>query len=293
MKKIVTLIILLFATSVSFSEPEDADTNNAKRKELIIVIPGDVKRDYDLFIAGRDPLEITDYSGLGSRRDVAEAVLIQQALSLGGMTEQIRFIVASSHARIIKQVHSGTAVMSGNSIWYDLLNDRDLLYVSEAIIENGNFEAGLYTILENQKALSAKSIEDVRTLTAVSSKAWIIDWQTLNSMEMSSLINTVKWSSMVKMVAKGRADFLLAPFQPSNDMSFTPEGIHLVPVPGIKIGLQGSRHFAVSKRHPKGKEVIKALDAGILLLKEQGIVQKAYSDSGFFNDKVKDWKKII
>ena len=291
MIKVFSIIMLLFVTHFSVAEIETE--SEVKREELIIVLPGDVKRDYDIFLAGRDPITISDYSGLGSRRDVVEVLLIQQALALGGMTDPIRFIVASSHARIIKQVHSGTAVMTGNSIWYDLLNDRDLLYVSEAIIENGQFEAGLYTILENQQALDAKSLEDVRTLTAVSSKAWLIDWQTLNSMEMGSLINTVKWSSMVKMVAKGRADFLLAPFQPSNDMSFTPEGIHLVPVPDIKIGLQGTRHFAVSKRHPKGKEVIKALDAGILLLKEQGLVNKAYTDSGFFNNRVKDWKRII
>ncbi|PKF61089.1 hypothetical protein CW745_12330 [Psychromonas sp. psych-6C06] len=290
MKKLCLFLMLLFPIFSSIAKIDEAKP--VLREELIIVIPGDVKRDYDLFIAGRDPLKINDYNGEGSRRDVVEVVLIQQALALGGIKDPIRFIVASSHARIIKQVHSGTAVMSGNSIWYDLLNDRDLLYVSEPIIENGQFEAGLYTILENQKALAAKSLQDVQTLTAVSSKAWIIDWQTLNSMKMNSLINTVKWSSMVKMVSKGRADFLLAPFQPSNDMSFTPEGIHLVPVPRIKIGLQGTRHFAVSKRHPKGKEVIKALDTGILLLKQQGIVEKAYTDSGFFNAKVKDWKKI-
>ncbi|MCP5079179.1 MAG: hypothetical protein GY951_14130 [Psychromonas sp.] len=291
MIKICSLLILIFVTNFTIANSNTEDI--PLREELIIVIPNDVKRDYDLFLAGRDPLGINEYGGLGSRRDVIEVVLIQQALALGGITDPIRFIVTSSHARIIKQVHSGKAVMSGNSIWYDLLNDRDLLYVSESIIENGQFEAGIYTILENQKALSAKTLLDVRSLTAVSSKAWIIDWQTLNAMEMSSLINTVKWSSMVKMVAKGRADFLLAPFQPSTDMSFTPEGIHLVPVPNIKIGLQGTRHFAVSKRHPKGKEVIKALDAGIKLMKEHGIVDKAYSDSGFFNTKVKDWKKLI
>lgn len=287
MRRMCSFLILILITSFTFADIK------IKRDELIIVIPSDVKRDYDLFLDGRDPLDIKEFSGLGSRRDVVEVILLQQALVLGGLTDSIRFIVASSHARIIKQVHSGSAIMSGNSIWYDLLNDRDLLYVSEAVIEKGQFEAGLYTILENQKALSVKSLKDVRELTAVSSKAWIIDWQTLNSMEMSSLINTVKWSSMVKMVGKGRADFLLAPFQPSTDLSFSPEGIHLIPVPNIKIGLQGTRHFAVSKRHPKGKEAIKALDAGILLLKEQGIVEKAYRDSGFFNKEVKDWKKII
>jgi len=41
----------------------------------------------------------------------------------------------------------------------------------------------------------------------------------------------------------------------------------------------------------KGKEVIKALDEGTKLMKEQRIVDKAYRGAGFFN--VKEWKKII
>jgi len=291
MRVIYSLLVLLLVTNFASAKQEINDS--LKREELIIVIPGDVKRDYDLFLAGRNPLDIHDYSGVGSRRGVVEVVLIQQALALGGVHYPIRFVVTSSHARIIKQVHSGKAVMTGNSTWHDLLNDSDLLYVSESIVDDGQSVAGLYTILENQKAISAKSLQDVRSLTAVSSKAWLVDWQTLNAMKISSLINTVKWSSMVKMVSRGRADFLLAPFHPSKDMSFSQEGIHLVPVPGIKVGLEGTRHFAVSKRHPKGKEVINALDIGIKLMKEQGVVYKAYSDAGFFNNKVKEWEQII
>lgn len=291
MRFIYLILALLFVSNVAVAKYDSGDL--IEREELIIAIPGDIKDDYDLFLAGRDPLQINDYGGIGSRRGVVEVVLMQQALALGGINYPIRFIVTSSHARIIKQVHSGKAVMTGNSTWHDLLNNRDLLYISESIVDDGQSVAGLYTILENQKAISAKSLQDVRLLTAVSSKAWLVDWQTLNAMKMNSLINTVKWSSMVKMVAKGRADFLLAPFQPSKDMSFTPEGIHLVPVPGIKVKLKGTRHFAVSKRHPKGKEVITALNIGIKLMKEQGVVNKAYTDAGFFNRKVKEWQPII
>ncbi|WP_028862925.1 ABC transporter substrate-binding protein [Psychromonas aquimarina] len=292
MKKILLLLITLI-THVSAAAVENQHPSITQRDELIIVIPKDVKRDYAVFMHGRDPLQISDYCGSGSRRDVVEVVLIQQALALGGVDASIRFIVASSHARIIKLVHSGKAVMAGNSIWRDLLDDSDLLYVSDPVIENGRFEAGLYTISENKKALNAKSLADVRRLRAVSSKAWSADWQTLNAMKMNSLINTVKWSSMVKMVAKGRADFLLAPFQPSDDLSFTPEGVHLVPVPELKVGLQGSRHFAVSKRNGQGEGVINALNKGIKILKEKGLLEKAYTDSGFFNNQVKSWDKII
>ena len=92
MKKIVSLFILAFTVNFAFAETPTEDT--LVREELIIVIPGDVKRDYELFVSGRDPLEIKDYSGLGSRRDVVEVVLIQQALALGGITEPIRFLPA-------------------------------------------------------------------------------------------------------------------------------------------------------------------------------------------------------
>ncbi|MDO6526216.1 hypothetical protein Q4519_11035 [Motilimonas sp. 1_MG-2023] len=283
---LVSLFFSVFSLQV-WAAPQKSD-------QLIIVLPADVKADYESYIAGRNPLTMTSYVGNGARRDVVEVVLVQQALKFGGIDTPVRFITADSHARIIKQVLAGRAVLAGNSIWLDLLtSSEELLYVSEPIIENGQFEAGLYTIESNKTALKAKGMDEVRSLIAVSSKAWIIDWQTLNAMKMRKLINTVKWSSMVKMVNIGRADFLLAPFQPTPDMSFDPEGVKLIPIPNLKIGLQGSRHFAISKRHPQGKAVAEALDRGIAIMKEKGLVKQAYEDSGFFNTKVKDWQKLL
>ncbi|GLS91340.1 hypothetical protein GCM10007916_24090 [Psychromonas marina] len=293
MKKLSTLLVLISITLSSFAAHTVNHEKGAERNELLIIIPADVKDDYDLFVNGRDPLKIKDFGGQYSRRDVVEVLLTQQALYLGGMLDPIQLTVSPSHARMIKQVRSGAVVMSGNSIWHDAFNKSDFAYVSDAIIEDGMFEAGIYTTPTNQNTLQAKTLSDIQRLTAVSSKAWLVDWQTLNSMEMSSLINTVKWSSMVKMVARGRADFLLAPFQPTDDMSFIVDGVHLVPVPGIKVGLKGTRHFAVSKQHARGKDVIQALNKGIKILKEQGVVNQAYIDSGFFNAKVKNWENII
>lgn len=288
----VSLVLLVNSLSV-FSAEVNSEQPTSIGNELVIILPNDVQRDYDTFIGDKDPLTMTDYSGIGSRRDVVEVVLLQQALALGGISDKIRFVVTATHARIIKQVHSGKAVMAGNSIWQGLLEDKDLLYVSEPIIENGEFEAGLYTVANNKKILAAKDINDIRKFTAVSSNAWIVDWQTLNALKVNSLINTVKWTSMVGMVEKGRADFLLAPFHPSADLSFVAEGVRLVAVPGLKIGLQGSRHFAVSKRNPDGKRIIEGLNKGIIELKKKGLIEKAYSDSGFFNQQVEEWIKII
>jgi len=114
----------------------------------------------------------------------------------------------------------------------------------------------------------------------------------LENLKLKKLINTTKWKFIVRMVSIKRGDFLLASFQNTEDLSFFSEGIKLVPIQGLKVGLQGSRHFAISKNYPKSKELFKALNKGMKILRKEGIIKKAYEQSGFFNEKVKNWKKL-
>ena len=67
------------------------------------------------------------------------------------------------------------------------------------------------------------------------------------------------------------------------------EGLELVPIPGIKVALPGSRHWPVSKAHPRGEEVFNALMRGIEELEKKNIIQRAYEECGFFHPQVKDW----
>jgi hypothetical protein len=97
---------------------------------------------------------------------------------------------------------------------------------------------------------------------------------------------------MVSMVQGKRVDFLLAPFQPTEDMSLGVNGAILIPIPNIQISLSGSRVFSVSKKHPLGKEAIKAINIGLIKMKKMGIIKKAYEQSGFINAKVANWKTI-
>jgi len=56
--------------------------------------------------------------------------------------------------------------------------------------------------------------------------------------------------------------------------------------------LNDSRHFVVSKKHPKGKETFIALQKGLTILRQRGTITKAFQDSGFFNQQVKNWPII-
>lgn len=280
---IIVAMVIAYCPAVGFAE----------EPPLIILVPNDVLADYEEFIDSRDVLSLTEYDGESSRRDVVEVVLLQQALHLGGVDQRIKFSEVDSYKRILVEMRGGRAVMAATSSWLiDLQEIEGEVYLSNAIIEDGEFEAGLYTLPNNTTALSAKTLLDVRELSAVSSKAWKIDWATLRSMNLRRLENTVTWLSMVRMVNAGRIDFLLAPFQVTDDLSLTVESVRLVPIPGIKIGLKGSRHFAVSKSYPGANEIFEALNKGLSILERRGAIKKAYLQSGFFNHKVASWVNI-
>ncbi|USD68052.1 hypothetical protein [Vibrio sp. SCSIO 43136] len=248
---------------------------------------------YLKFIGERDPLTITEYSGPHARRTTVELVLVQQALVLGGLNDPVEFVFAPNAGRLYQNLQNGTQVMLGNSVWKaSMASAVDKVMLSPAIISDGEYEVGMYTIESNGKALAANSLSDVQQLRAVSSRAWHSDWATLSAMQLNLLHSTVKWSSMKKMVATGRIDFLLAPFQSSGDLSFVAQDIRYVPIPGLKLGLRGSRHFVVSQQHPDYEKVSMALQKGVSLLKQEGRFRKAFEQSGFFNDAVRDWVLI-
>ena len=260
---------------------------------LDVVVPTDVLRSYSEYLMDRDVQKISDYSGVGSRRDVIEIVLLQQALYLGGLRDPLRFKAVDSYARIQKEIDDGRVVAGATSIWLsDLQTRRDKVYISAALIADGEFEAGFYARYDNAQALSATSLDDVRQLSVISNPAWVADWETLTQLNMKHLESAVQWSLMVKMVKGGRVDLLLAPFQTGQDMAIEAEGVKFIPIPGLKVGLKGSRHFAVSRKHARGPAFYEALERGLRKMHAQGVIKKAYQQCGFFNPRVVRWLRL-
>lgn len=260
--------------------------------EVTLLVPPDVLTDYQTWLAGRDPLTIRAFGGPGARRDVVEVVLAQQALALGGEHGPVRFIVAPTYERILVELMAGNAAMLATSAWRSDLAALREVAMSHAVIPEGGFTAGIYVMPTNTRALAAHTLADVRGLAFVSDPAWKADWATLQQLAPSRLESTPTWPAMVRMVAAGNVDALLAPFQATEDLALMAEGVRLVPIPNFTVGLLGSRHFAVSLKHDDGDRLAATLDRGLEQLMADGTVTRAYQEAGFLNPRVTQWQRV-
>ena len=269
-----------------------ASTAVGSDKLLPALIPDDVLLDYQRFLAGRDPVGITDFSGPHARRDVIEVLLMQQALARQDNELRLSLTPMPTSQRLQAELRSGHAACSATSYWREDFPQADGLLFSDPLLEEGDFEVGFYTAADNDKALSARSLRDLLPLRVLSNRSWRVDWQTLEQLGFSELQHVASWNLMPRMVQQGRADLLLAPFQPTPDLSLTVEGIRLVPVPGLKLRMRGTRHFLISRTHPLGPRLRAQLNGGLARLKQQGLIRRAYEQSGFFNARVAGWTRL-
>ncbi len=260
---------------------------------ITAAVDEDIIADYQLFIGDRDPIDIEHFGGPGARRDVIEIVLLQQALHLGGFNGKVVLRPENSYLRILKLLTDGQIAISGALMWRDDIKPySEFLFKSRALVHEGEFIVGLYTRQDNNRALNATTRDKVSHLSAASNDHWKPDIQALKSLGINRIYYSTYWVQIVRMVVAGRADVTLAPFQSNPGMKVQVENLELVPIPGIKVALPGSRHWPISKKHPQSQEIFSALEKGIALLEQKNIIQRAYEECGFFHEGVKNWKLL-
>lgn len=263
-------------------------------ERLPIVVSDDVLRDYRRFLAGREPLEVQDFGGPHGRRDVAELVLLHKALAEGGGPRSTELLERPTSTRLKADLRAGVGACTGTSYWRRDFEDEDPdLLFSQPVLENGEFEVGLYTMPGNHLAQSARGLDDLRRLRLLSNREWRVDWETLVQLGLGDRLHHVSnWSNMPRMLQGGRADALLAPFQPGVDMVMQVDGITLLPIRGLKISMRGTRHYVLSRRHPDMAALLRQLDTGLQNLRRSGLIRQAYTQSGFFHPEVKRWTRL-
>jgi hypothetical protein len=281
---LIILTALLLAGSSSYAQ--------AQNTASIAVLP-DIHEDYRLFLGERSPEDVTYYGGNHARRDVIELILMQQALKLGSFTKPLGFVDEENYFRSIRNVIDGKTLTISGTIWYeDLAEQQERLHISPPIVMNGQFIVGLYTSPHNQLALASKNLAQLTRLKVVTSSQWKPDLHTLQSLGFDKIMYTPNWVNMARMVNAGRVDIALSPFEMNKDKEITVEGIRLIPIEGVKIAIQGSRHWPVSKRHPLGDEFYAALTKGITQLRKDGTIERAYQECGFFHPDLSGWKLL-
>lgn len=268
------LIIFLFISTQSFAT-------------IRIGIPDDVYLDFLAFMRGRTIESIESYEDKFSRRDVVETVLILRMLKLGGHTGKISFVPMATYKRLLREVSSGNVDLAATSVWESDIKDHEK---GPVLVNEGEFEAGIYTSHTASKVRDLIQKAQLNSLTAVTSIHWKEDVLVLKSLDLKYIFYAPLWTSMVKLVSLKRYDFLMANLPNKENMDLIGDGYHLKVVEGVKVKLRGQRVVAYSKKAPK--ELKDYLFKGAKILRENGEIKKAYTESGFFSHMAKDWKVL-
>lgn len=288
------LSLSLLSVVVSISISVSAFVQASSRDELTVLIPADVQKDVRLFLAlaGRDILEVKNFSGPYGRRDVAEIILFYQALYLGGYRGRIRelLVPVGSYAKVGVMLRQGRVALVGNTAWLVAINAQDAdIWVTAALIKDGEFSAGIYTRADRVQSLKSQLLHQRDRLSAVSTQYWPVDWRELQRLNLRHVYEREKWRDMVSMVTAGKVDFLLAPFKRPLTEGMDVGEQHLYPVEGVKLTLPGSRHWVASKRHPMGGVGFVFLQRGLRALQKLGRIKRAYQQVGFITTEVENW----
>ncbi|MFZ5756047.1 MAG: hypothetical protein ACOY3X_04035 [Pseudomonadota bacterium] len=258
---------------------------------LTIAAPPDVIADHDRLLAGRKPAAVTRYDGPGSRRDVVELILVQQALILAGNQRPVELVPAPTYMRMLAMVADGHAELTGTSVWAsDIDNDAERLQASTPLIAEGEFHAAFFHAHNNSTGVRERIRNgDWEHLAAVSSRSWKPDWKALHHLGLAQVYDVPEWPAMVRMVSAGRADFLLAPFPADRSGSLQFDGMQLDAVPGVCLPLAGSRHLAVARSRP---ETLSQLERGLNLLRQKAVIRRAYTEAGFWSEESRSCRPV-
>jgi hypothetical protein len=221
-------------------------------------------------------------------------VLQLQALAAGGLDFDYELHVVPNNERAKNEVVQGYADLSGETAWDSEIEAwGDAVIATSAVIRGGEFEKGLYVLPANQAMLGITSLEGLRPFVAATVVSWATDMRALQSMHVRRIERVFKDEGLFPLLQQRRADFTLLEFASTPDLGVTRGGVRLVPVPGWKVSLPGSRSWIISSRSPHARQIATALEHGLQALRAEGRIERAYRESGFFNPKVSGWKRLV
>ena len=279
------LIIILFAF-LFISTPLQVE------KSIKVTISNNNLEIYQSFLSEKNKRaeDITDLKSEFGNRNVADLIIIKQALNSAGLPVEFDFYTTPNTARSINLVMDGSAVLVHQDIFSMAFNNK--VFMSSPIVRRGEFIKGLYGLKTNEQLMRVKTLEDISKLSAVCSDKWRVDWRTLKKLKPRLLINAPRYGHFFNVIKFRKIDFTLLEFQQDVSKPIRYNDIELVAVPGIKIALDDSRHFMISKKHPDGTLIFEALEEGIGILRQKGLIKKYLEDVKFLRNDLSHWKLI-
>lgn len=267
------------------------DQADATMRLRIAVTPL-VARAFAAWTHGMPVAQIRNYGSPHATRATIDLVLQLQALLAAGQHFEWELRESADNAGAKHEVAQGYADLCGETVW-DVEVDSGAWIATSPLILHGQFEKGIYTLPASDRVRQVASLDDLRRFVGVTVASWKVDVRTLRAMRLERIEQVFKGEHLFSALAQGRADFTLLEFAATPDMSVTNGGVKLVPVSGCKVPLPGSRSWVVSKRSPHAERLAAALERGLLLLRNEGRIERAFRESGFFHPRVVEWKRLV
>ncbi|KZN60063.1 hypothetical protein N473_25405 [Pseudoalteromonas luteoviolacea CPMOR-1] len=190
-------------------------------------------------------------------------------------------------------LQSGMSIISVDTLWLSQAQTlNDSVFISAPIIRKGEYYAGVYTAEERAETLGQMIQQDFSQVTVISNKAWTVDWSTIMQLKPKQLYNESDWTIMARLVSNKWVDIMLIPFNNQPPFRYTGKGYKVKAIQGIKVALQDSRHFVVSKKYQNSQAIFDALELGIKQLRNTKFIEESYRKCGFLNVLVDKWRKI-
>ncbi len=235
--------------------------------------------------------EIEDFTFLQGKPEVAELVLLIKALQVGGFSESIFIKSLASGQDILTVLASGEVALAGMSFWRsEVQSNREAFWLSDALIRQGEYSLGVYTCGKPPGA--QELINGLPRYTGVFVGNEAVSLKTLQSVGVKRLQIMEGHDAVVDVLCHGGADFTFAPFPATENLVINTGASRLQPVQGLKVGVEGSRHFLVSKAHARGRSLYFMLQRGLRKMRVKGTITQLYQQSGVINAHVEHWQLL-
>jgi hypothetical protein len=258
---------------------------------LRVGVPRDVADDFVRFLNTRDVAALERFDGPYSRRDVMELAYLLREIKRQPQAPDIQLVRIDSYERLLAALRDSQIDAIGTSAWrsdLDTLGSGSVI-ASAALIRQGEFVVGIYTAAHNEAARHVRTLEQLRSLRFACNSGWSLDWATLRKLGIAPAFDVKTWGQMVALVVAGRADAVLAPFQPNaNAMELHFEDKTLVPIDGLAVALDGTRHLA-SARTAQGKWLAAKVFPVLAAHVKSGAMHRAYEECGFHTPRIRAW----
>lgn len=282
-----SIVYLFICYILCFSNPVQAEITT-------VTVEVSVFEQAKKILDGQNVLTLDTFAHPLCQRDFVEFILVQQALDLGGFRVRFDYKKGNFDARNIRLVESGFLLINFDTVWLsELEHKKSDVFISSPMIRKGEYYAGVYTSEKNYERVKNNIKHDLSKVSFITSDAWYADVVTLKKLKAKSIEYEAKWVALANLVTRGWVDAMLVSFNNSQPFYYEGDNYKIRAINGLKVPIQDSRHFIISKKHPLGKQAFIALNKGLAIMRDKGLITKAYTECGFFNDTVENWREIV